>query len=93
MRGEEAIQDIQAEFPDEFADAIVDGEEVEDISEIDPVLESVKIPITESVRDISRERKVFMTEPEVDPEFRDIGEYLTSHTYPQSLSREEKVVF
>ena len=25
MRGEEAIQDIQAEFPDEFANAIVEG--------------------------------------------------------------------
>ena len=32
--GEEAIQVIQAEFPDEFADAIVEGEEAEDISEI-----------------------------------------------------------
>ena len=31
-------------------------------------------------------------ESEVDPEFRDIREYLTSHTYPQSLSREKKVV-
>jgi hypothetical protein len=34
MRGEETMQDIQAEFSDEFADAIVAGEEVEDISKI-----------------------------------------------------------
>jgi hypothetical protein len=56
-------------------------------------MESVKIPITESIRNLSRERNVFKTESKVDPEFRDITEYLTSHTYPQSLSREEKVVF
>ena len=29
----------------------------------------------------------------MDPEFRDIREYLTSHAYPQNLNREEKVVF
>ena len=56
----------------EFVDAIVEEEEDEDISEIEPVMESVKIPITESIRDLSRERNVFRTESEVDPEFRDI---------------------
>ena len=57
---------------DEFVDAIVKEEEDQDISEIEPVMESVKIPITESIRDLSRERNVFRTESEVDPEFRDI---------------------
>lgn len=57
---------------DEFVDAIVEEEENEDISEIEPVMESVKIPITESIHDLSRERNVFRTESEVDPEFRDI---------------------
>ena len=57
---------------DEFVDAIVEEEEDQDISEIEPVMESVKIPITESIRDLSRERNVFRTESEVDPEFRDI---------------------
>ena len=57
---------------DEFVDAIVEEEEDEDISEIEPVMESVKIPITESIRDLSRERNAFRTESEVDPEFRDI---------------------
>jgi hypothetical protein len=48
------MQDIQAEFPDEFAAAMVKGEEAEDISEIEPVMGSVKIPITKNIRDLSQ---------------------------------------